>query len=142
MRILLDENVPVPLVDLIRHLLVEHDVAHVAEVGWSGKPDRALLMDAKGKYDTFITNDVNQYNDPEECGAIRRSKMHHVTYAIPKDGLEGLALASGAISAGVRGLVTELAHEPRQRVARIVGIGRGTRFEISDPTTNPPSPYW
>lgn len=142
MRILLDENVPRPLVELVRHLLSRHHVVHVAEIGWSGKPDVDLLRDASGRYDVFLTNDVNQYNDPSECRAIRRSGLHHVTYAIPKSGLDGLALASGAISAGIIGLVEALEGEGHQRVARIVMIGRGARFEIKDPQRDPPSNYW
>ncbi|WP_062516054.1 DUF5615 family PIN-like protein [Demequina gelatinilytica] len=142
MNILLDENVPRPLVAMVKKLLPEHRVDHVAEIGWSGKPDVALLNDASHRYETFITNDSSQYMDPKECQAIKASRLHHVTYKMPKDGLDGLALAAGAITAGVRGLIERLESAPSQRIATIVGIGTGERFRVVDPATNPPSNYW
>jgi hypothetical protein len=47
MKVLLDEDVPVPLVELVRHVLREHDVDHVYSVGWGKKTDVNLYRDAR-----------------------------------------------------------------------------------------------
>jgi hypothetical protein len=58
MRLLLDEDVPVQLVEPLRRMLPGHRVDHTAELGWKGKKDRFLLPDAaKRGYDLLLTND-------------------------------------------------------------------------------------
>jgi hypothetical protein len=47
MKVLLDEDVPVPLIKLVRHVLREHEVDHIYEVGWAGKKDVNLFRDAR-----------------------------------------------------------------------------------------------
>jgi len=42
MRLLLDEDVPVQLVEPLRRMLPGHRVDHTAELGWKGKKDRFL----------------------------------------------------------------------------------------------------
>ncbi|HEY2764187.1 MAG TPA: DUF5615 family PIN-like protein [Pseudonocardiaceae bacterium] len=77
MKLLLDEDVPVQLVEPLRHLLREHQVDHVQALGWKGKKDRFLLPDASRKgYEALITNDSAQLDNPEETRAIRDSGMH------------------------------------------------------------------
>lgn len=145
MRVLLDENVPQPLhAVLARILRPRHEVDHVGAIAWRGKKDVALLRDARARgYAAFVTNDVSQYDDPDECDAIRRSGLHHVTYELPASGLDGLALASAALCASLRGLVDELDAAAGQRLARIRSLRPGARrYDISDPATRPPSGYW
>ncbi|MGH3856318.1 MAG: hypothetical protein ACRDR6_23075 [Pseudonocardiaceae bacterium] len=56
MMFLLDEDVPVQLVEPLRRLLREHQVENVQDLGWKGKKDSFLLPDASGKgYDALIT---------------------------------------------------------------------------------------
>lgn len=142
MKILLDENVPRPLHDVLRHLLRGHEVDHVGAL-WPGKKDVQLLHDAAGRYEMIVTNDIGQYDDPEECRAIRQSRLHHVTYALPLDGLEGLALACGAICAALRGAVRELEGVREQRIVRITSLDKSRkRYAITDPRSDPPSAYW
>lgn len=142
MKILLDENVPRPLHEVLRHLLRGHIVDHVGLV-WPGKKDVPLLRDAGLKYEMIVTNDTGQYDDPEECKAIRQSRLHHVTYALPLNGLDGLALACGAICAALRGAVRDLDGVTDQRIVRITSLDKGRkRYAISDPRTDPPSAYW
>ncbi|MGQ0718664.1 MAG: DUF5615 family PIN-like protein [Pseudonocardiales bacterium] len=58
MKLLLDEDVPVQLVEPLRRLLHEHQVDHVQSLGWKGKKDRFLLPDASGKgYAALVTAD-------------------------------------------------------------------------------------
>jgi len=48
MRLLLDEDVPVQLLEPLRHLLFGHQVEHTDQLGWKGKKDRFLLPDERG----------------------------------------------------------------------------------------------
>ncbi|MFZ2165377.1 MAG: hypothetical protein WAV45_07930 [Propionibacteriaceae bacterium] len=142
MKVLLDENVPRPLHHVLKTLLRDHDVDHVGEV-WPGKKDIPLLADAGKKYDMFVTNDTHQYDSPEECRAIRSSRLHHVTYSLPVGGLDGLALACGAICVGLRAAVLALDTVREQRIVRITSISTSRQHcHISDPGKEPPSPYW
>ena len=142
MRLLLDEDVPAPLLALLRHLLRGHQVDHVQSLGWAGKRDLALYRDAATRYDAILTNDLRQLNDPAECQAIQRSGLHYISYELA-DGLDGLAFASGAICAAIRPIIAELERATSQRIVRVQGLARSRRrFEISNPATDPPSQYW
>lgn len=145
MRILLDENVPLALLAIARRLVLpEHEVDHVRGIGWAGKPDVSILRDARTRrYDVLLTNDAQQYVKPAECDAIRRSGLHHVTYRMPEEGRDGLALACAAICAALRGLVAELAAASGQRIGAVTSLPPDARpYTITDPGTTPPSPYW
>jgi hypothetical protein len=37
MKVLLDEDVPVPLIKLVQHILRGHTVDHDYQIGWKGK---------------------------------------------------------------------------------------------------------
>ena len=143
MKVLLDEDVPVPLIRLLRHILKGHTVDHVYEVGWKGKSDLDIYKDARTRgYDVVITNNIRQLNDPDECDAIKKSRKHLLLYNMDS-GLQGLALASGAICAAIRPVVEDLATRGRQHLVRITGLASGKkRYAISDPAQHPPSPYW
>jgi hypothetical protein len=143
MKVLLDEDVPVPLIKLMQHILREHVVHHISEIGWKGKSDVHLYKDARARgYDVMVTNNIRQLNDPDECDAIKKSGKHVVLYNMDI-GLQGLALASGAICAAIRPVVEDLARRERQHLVRITGLAAGKkRYAISDPAQHPPSPYW
>lgn len=99
MRILLDADTPIQLLAVLRHVLPTHRVDHVHELGWSSKKDIPLLRDASTQYQVFVTNDGNQFDNPDETAAIRKSRLHHVRYGQRQSGLRGLALAIGAVVA-------------------------------------------
>jgi hypothetical protein len=147
MKLLLDEDVPQPLLPLIDHLLRRpepgHTVAHIATLGWKGKKDRPLYRDAAArKFNAILTNDISQLSDPDECTAIQRSGLHYISYEL-EDGLDGLALASAAICAAIRPVMAELSTASTQRIVRIHRVAKARRrYEISNPATNPPSKYW
>jgi len=143
MRVLLDECVPQPMHALLGHLLRGHQVDHVAVVGWKGKKDIPLLADAARRgYQMFVTNNVAQFSDPDECRAIKRSGMHHVTYDLD-NGLDGLARAAGALCAALRGIVGDLDGSSAQRLAKVTSLRAATqRYTITDPEVEPPSNYW
>lgn len=99
MKVFLDEDVPEPLVPLLGRLLRGHDVQHVRDLKWKSKKDLDLFPDARRKgFEAILTNNIGQFNDPEEYKAIQRSGLHHISYQID-DGLGGLARASASICA-------------------------------------------
>jgi PIN like domain len=122
MRILIDEDTAVQLVDPLRCVLVGHDVAHVAGLSWKGKKDRHVLPDAKqAGFQIIITRDRAQFTDPRECDAIKKSGLHHVRYS-QRDGARGLALAIGGIIAAMPMVVRELQGTDGQRLVLITAI--------------------
>ena len=147
MKLLLDEDVPEPLLILIRHLLrrpePKHVIEHVASLGWKSKKDLPLYRDAaQRQFHAILTNDISQFNDPDECRAIQRSGLHHISYELD-DGLDGLALASAAICAAMRPVIAALEAASTQRIVRIHRVASSRRrFDISNPATDPPSQYW
>ncbi len=141
MRLLLDEDVPIQLHQPLQRLLPDHLVEHVEPIGWKGKKDRFLLPDAAQRgCDALITTDSGQLDDPEECRAIRDSGLHHIRYPI-RNGLDGLALAMGAVMAAIRPIVDELHAAPALRLVLVQAIQPGKRHTTTDPAVSPP-PYW
>ena len=142
MKVLLDEDVPVPLVELVRHVLREHHVDHVYSVGWV-KTDVNLCRDARARgYEVVVTNNLRQLNDPVECDAIKKSGRHVVFYTL-ESGLQGLALASGAICAAIRPVITNLEGRSQQHLVWITGLAASKRrYTIKNPATDAVSAYW
>ncbi len=143
MRLLLDEDVPPQLVEPIRHLLREHTVEHVEQVGGKGKKDRFLLPDAKRRqYDALVTNDSAQLDSIEESKAIRDSGLHHIRYKQDtRRGMEGLALAIASVIAAIRQVVADLEQADGQRLVEIQSLQSGKRYKMIDPRFEPPK-YW
>ncbi|MBO2454202.1 hypothetical protein J4573_44440 [Actinomadura barringtoniae] len=142
MRILIDENSPVQLVQVLEALLPRHTVHHVISNNWKSKNDIPLLLDARTRrYDLFLTRDGRQLEDPDETDAIKKAKVHHVRFAQRHKGREGLALAMGAVIGAMPGLVAELEDADGQRLVRIAGLNPAGRFEVTDPRKDPPK-YW
>lgn len=142
MKVLLDEDVPVPLISLIQHLLRGHDVLHIKDLKWNGKKDPDVYKDAKARgFDAIVTNDLKQLDDPRECRAIRRSGLHHIRYDL-QNGLSGLGLATGAVCAAILPVIDELVIVGGQRLVHIRSLsGSTSRYSVQDPTTDPPA-YW
>ncbi len=145
MRILIDEDTAVQLVQPLQHILIGHQVKHIHDLSWKGKKDRNFLPDAKNAgFHVLITKDRAQLSDPRECDAIKKSRLHHVRYEQRIQGARGLALALGAIIAAMPMVMQELEKADGQRLVRITTIDPRprSRFEVTDPQRNPPSPYW
>jgi hypothetical protein len=142
MRVLIDEDTAVQLLEPLRHLLRKHTVEHIATIKWKGKKDRNVLPDArKAGYDVIITRDHNQLSDPAECDAIKKSTLHHIRYSQRREGMIGLGLALGSIIAAMPMVMEELEQADGQRLVHIVALDPNRRYELIDPTKKPPS-YW
>lgn len=143
MRILVDEDTAVQLMDPLRHVLPRHEVTHVSDISWKGKKDRQVLPDArKAGYDVLITRDRAQLSDPRECDAIKKSGLHHVRYTQRVGGMRGLALAVGSIIAAMPMAMEELMQADGQRLVEIAAIDPRRRYTALDPQRTSPSPYW
>lgn len=144
MRILIDENVPVQMLEMLRRLLPEHEVRHVSEIKWAGKKDLALLPDAARRgFHAFLTKDGRQLEIPSESAAIKKSGMHHIRFSHGHRGMAGLGLAMGSVIAAMPLIVRELEETEEQRLVHIKGLNPATkhRFDLVDPAKSPPS-YW
>ncbi|WP_414635887.1 DUF5615 family PIN-like protein [Actinophytocola sp.] len=143
MRLLLDEDVPIQLVESLRRLLPEHQVDHVQALGWKGKKDPVLLRDASRRgYDALLTNDHAQLDDVAESRAIRDSGMHHIRYRQDtRRGLDGLAMAMASVVAALRPIMRELDAADGQRLVEVQAIQPGKRHRMTDPRIDPPR-YW
>jgi hypothetical protein len=143
MRVLLDEDVSVPLLQPLRHLCFgRHDIDHATQVHLAGRPDIPLLRLARDRgYQAVVTNDLSQLADPEETRAIAKSGLHHIRFA-QRPGRNGLAFALGALIASLPSLLDELEHEEGQRIVRVEGLNPARRrYTIVDPWINRPA-YW
>jgi hypothetical protein len=90
----------------------------------------------------LLTNDSAQLDSVEECRAIRASGLHHVRYhQDTRRGVDGLALAMGAVLAAIRQVFRELEQVDGQRLVEIQAIQSGRRHRTTDPRRDPP-PYW
>ncbi|MEU9974094.1 DUF5615 family PIN-like protein [Streptomyces sp. NPDC051014] len=122
MKLLLDENVPRPMAEIVRILLTAHDVVHVHELaGWAGTKDIELYAKAKTEgFQAIITNDAKQLNRPLEVEAIARSGLHRIQYRQNNKhgGLVGLGTAIATVCAALPHVIAELAAvDGRRRVS-------------------------
>ena len=144
MRILIDENVQVQMLEMLRRLLPGHEVRHVSELKWSGKKDLSLLPDAaKRGFEAFLTKDGRQLEDPSETAAIKKSGMHHIRFSHGHKGMVGQGLAMGAVIASMPLLIRELDTVQGRQLVHIKGLNPGVkqRFDLVDPAKEPPR-YW
>jgi len=140
-RLLLDENVPVQLLQALSCVLPAHEVDHIDDLGWKGKKDRFLLPDAAAAgYEAIVTIDRRQLDDPEELKAIRLSGLHHVTFT-QAQGVSGLARSIASLIAAIPSIVVELVAADGQRLVRVRALKTGRRHDTIDPRKDPP-PYW
>lgn len=80
MTILLDENVPVDLLPLLR--AAGHDAASVNFLGWKGLKNGDLLKKAQSDYDLFLTRDKDF--DASALGRYVTASFGIVLLAIPQ----------------------------------------------------------
>ncbi|MEV7887954.1 DUF5615 family PIN-like protein [Streptomyces sp. NPDC002817] len=147
MKLLLDENVPRPMAEIVRILLKAHDVVHVHELkGWTGTKDIELYAKAKADgFEVVITNDTKQLSRPLEVAAIAQSGLHRIEYRQNNKhgGLVGLGTAIATVCAALPHALSELAAASGQRLVSLTSIDptRQKRLLITDPAVAPPK-HW
>jgi predicted nuclease of predicted toxin-antitoxin system len=145
MRFLLDEPMPVQLLEVLR-LNAPHEFEHIDEVKWKGKLDEFLIHDAAAQgFDAIVTLDVDQLSDPELCRALARSGLHHVSLRQGRRavGKTGVARVIASIIAAMPYVVDDLEAADGQRVVEIALLSAGARHESLDPKRERQRlPYW
>lgn len=144
MRVLLDEDVPVQALQVLKHVCSRHQVCHAQEMGWNGKKDLIVYRDAaKAGFEVIVTNDGAQMEDPDETTAVKRSGMHRISYPHRHPGLKGLAVAVAGLVSAIPCILEELENADGQRLVTITGIDPTPtkRYKITDPRRHPPK-YW
>jgi predicted nuclease of predicted toxin-antitoxin system len=147
LKLLLDENVPRPMAEIVRILLTAHDVVHVHELdGWAGTKDIELYAKAKTEgFQAIITNDAKQLNRHMEVEAIARSGLHRIQYRQNNKhgGLVGLGTAIATVCAALPHALAELEEADGQRLVFLTAIdpSRRSRLQVTDPAVEPPK-HW
>ncbi|WP_405418067.1 DUF5615 family PIN-like protein [Streptomyces microflavus] len=147
MKLLLDENVPRPMAEIVRILLKAHEVVHVHELkGWTGTKDIELYAKAKTDgFEVVITNGSKQLSRPLEVAAIAQSGLHRIEYRQNNKhgGLVGLGTAIATVCAALPHALSELEAADGQRLVSLTSIDptRQKRLQITDPAVAPPK-HW
>ncbi|WP_435055958.1 hypothetical protein [Micromonospora aurantiaca (nom. illeg.)] len=144
MKILLDEQVPEPVIGPLTHMLrSRHTVDHVQSIGWKRKKDVRLLPDMAARgYEVLVTADLNQLYNENECKLIKKLGFHHVRFQQVGTGIAATASAIATIVAGLTAVLPELERAESQRLVLLKSVrSNKNQFEIIDPHTNPPA-YW
>ncbi|GJF29366.1 hypothetical protein KNE206_20660 [Kitasatospora sp. NE20-6] len=147
MKLLLDENVPLPMARIVRLLLKHHVVEHVAELGgWAGTRDVDLYTRAAvDGFQIVVTNDTKQLSRPLEVVAIARSGLHRIEYRQnhKHGGLVGLGAAIATVCAGLPHALAELEPADSQHLISLNAVdpSQQSRLRITDPAGAPPK-FW
>jgi hypothetical protein len=142
LKLLLDENVPRPMADIVRILLKAHDVMHVHDLaGWAGTKDVELYEKARAEgFDAVLTNDTKQMSRPLEVAAIAASGLHRIEYRQKHGGLVGLGSAIATVCAGLPHALDALSDADSQRLVSLISIDptRTGRVRAIDPRVDAP----
>ncbi|MEV5413466.1 hypothetical protein AB0K60_32120 [Thermopolyspora sp. NPDC052614] len=145
MRLLLDENVPRPLHQILTCFIVGHEIVHLLDLdGWSGTQDEALYPRAAAEgFHVVLTNDGRQMQRPREVAAIAASGLHRIEYPHKHTGLVGISIAIATVTAGLPHALTLLQEADGQRLITLRGIDptSASRLRVVDPAAAPPK-FW
>jgi hypothetical protein len=144
-RLLLDENVPFPLHQVLTSFVLSHDIVHLLDLpGWSGTRDEALYPRAAAEgFHVVLTNDGRQMQRPREVAAIAASGLHRVEYPHKHPGLVGMGVAIATVAAGLPSALAMLEEAGGPRLITLRGVDPtvGGRLRVIDPAMNPPK-FW
>ncbi|MEV4106350.1 hypothetical protein [Nonomuraea sp. NPDC049695] len=145
MRLLLDENVPKPLHQVLTTFILNHGIVHLLDLdGWSGTRDETLYPRAAADgFDAILTNDGRQMQRPREVAAIATSGIHRIEYSHKHPGLVGIGIAIATVAAGLPGALALLEESDGQRLITLRGIDptAASRLNLIDPAKTPPK-FW
>ncbi|MFC6080443.1 PIN-like domain-containing protein [Sphaerisporangium aureirubrum] len=145
MRLLLDENVPIPLHRVLSTFILTHEIVHLLELqGWSGTRDEYLYPQAAAEgFHVVLTNDGRQMQRPREVAAIAASGVHRIEYPHKHRGLAGMGIAIATVAAGLPSALTMLEEADGQRLITLRGVDptAASRLHVVDPKVSPPK-FW
>ncbi|MDF5753149.1 hypothetical protein [Spongiactinospora sp. TRM90649] len=89
MRLLLDDDVPRPVHQVLTSFVLSHDIVHSLDLaGWSGTRDEALYPRAAAEgFHVVVTNDGRQMQRAREVAAIAATGPHRIEYPHKHHGL-------------------------------------------------------
>lgn len=145
MQVLVDEGMPVQLLEPLR-LNRGHRFDHIDGLRWKGRLDQPLFKDAAGRgYDAILTLDVNQLSDADECRALRRSGLHHISLQQGRSirGVKGTARVIASVIAAMPYVLADLDEADGQRIVELSLFPAARRHELFDPLKERSRyPYW
>jgi hypothetical protein len=145
MRLLLDEGMPVHLLDPLR-LNSPHLFQHVDELGWKGKLDDYLFRDARSRgFNALVVLDVDQLADPGLCRALKATGLHHISLRQGRrvTGKAGIARVIASLVAAMPYILIDIEEADGQRLVEVALLGAGARHETFDPRQERQRfPYW
>jgi hypothetical protein len=145
MRILVDEGMPVQVLDPLRRNK-GHIFDHVDDLRWKGKHDAPLFRDATARgYEAVLTLDLSQLDSYEESRALKRSGLHHIGIAQGRSarGIAGLARVIASVVVSMPYVLAELQDVAEQRIVELSLLSATRRHTMFDPRVEPTRfPYW
>ena len=145
MRLLLDENVPRPLHQILTTFILNHEIVHLLDLsGWSGTRDEELYPRAAADgFHVVLTNDGRQMERPREVAAIAASGLHRIEYPHKHPGLVGMGIAIATVAAALPTALALLETADRQQLItlRAVDPTAAARLRVVDPACAPPK-HW
>lgn len=145
MQVLVDEGMPVQILGPLRQNR-RHAFHHIDDLNWKGRLDQPLFEDASARgYEAILTLDVNQLSDVDECRALRRSGLHHISLQQGRTvrGLTGLARVIASVVVAMPYVLEDLEEAKDQRVVELSLLSAVRRHRVYDPRKERERyPYW
>ncbi len=145
MRLLLDEGLPVQLLEPLRRNL-GHEFEHVDGLKWKGKLDTFLVRDAARRgFHAIVVLDLDQLADPSEWRALRETGLHHVSLKQGSrvKGKKGVARVMASLILAMPYVLDDLDAVDDQQIVEVALLAAGHRHELFDPRHERQRyPYW
>lgn len=145
MRILVDEGMPVQVLDPLRQNK-GHVFDHIDDLRWKGKHDAPLFRDAAMRgYEAVLTLDLSQLDSYEESRALKRSGLHHIGIAQGRSarGVAGLARVIASVVVSMPYVLEDLQQVGEQRIVELSLLSATKRHKLFDPKFEAARfPYW
>jgi hypothetical protein len=120
-------------VEPLRATYRQHDFRHAWDEGLSGEKDIPLFQTLQDqRYDAIITKDRNQLRDESERRALLDAGLHWIGHkARGRAGLEGIALETATVTAGLIYVLGEWRNQPHVYAIKGIEAEAGQRLKIS-----------
>jgi hypothetical protein len=128
--VLLDEGVPVPLIEILAMLGPTHSFEHVNNVGWMGMKDPMLFqVAATAGYEAIVALDRNQLTSAAEWKALKRSGLHHISIRQTKatQGARGQMRVLASLAVAMPRALDDLSAASGGQIVEVTIISDSTR---------------